>query len=46
MEEDSFNHFVDKGQHASADWRSKMLVQACFQKTVEDFLDAEFQDVV
>ena len=29
------NHFVNKGEHASADWPSD--IQACFWKTTEDF---------
>ena len=38
MEEDSFHCFVNKVWHASAEcWRNK--IQACFQKTADDFLD-------
>ena len=45
--QDSFHHFVnkgDKGGRASADWRSE--IQACFQKTTEDFLDTKFQNML
>lgn len=40
MEEDSFHCFVNKGQHASADCQ-RSEIQACFQRTAEDFLDAK-----
>ena len=44
MEEDSFHRFVNKGGHAFAGcWRSEL--QACFHKTVEDVLDAKFQNI-
>ena len=44
MEEDYFHCIVCKGRHASADWRSK--IQSCFGKTVEDILDAKFQNML